>query len=306
MLVVSAVPSLLLLVVGVFFVPESPRFLLVHGDVEGAKALLQKAADWNHTKVDLERSLDGKELCLESSSGLCDVSSPAPYAATEVDSRSVDSVGIERLEPAVQQADPTTQWTLSAQRNPSKAKGTEPTVYTMLCDMSWDVELGPELLAVTHTLCALFFLMAFVYYALILLTVALVKVGARERADASGIEAKCKPLDDNEYVSIVWANAGEIPGLFIAALLLDSIGRKRTIAALFSVAGAIFVILALDLDGLSHTLNLGLVFCARAASLGFNQSLWVRTFENTCSRHTCTWVCAPHLHLRLRTALVFA
>jgi hypothetical protein len=275
MLFVSSLPSLLLLVVGLFFVPESPRFLLVHGEVDKALALLQKAAEWNHTKGEMERMLDGRELCLESASGLCDVSVPGAATPAEGAVGGLPASAPQQVETSPPPPpDSTSEEPLEP---PSSARESAPS-YTLLCDMAWDVELGPELLSVTRTLCALFFLMAFVYYALILLTVALVQSAARQDSSApeDGEGAKCKPLEDSEYVSIVWANAGEIPGLFIAALLLDSIGRKRTIAALFLVAGAIFFILALDIDGLPQSFDLALVFCARAASLGFNQSLWVR------------------------------
>ena len=56
--------------------------------------------------------------------------------------------------------------------------------------------------------------------------------------------------------------------------LLDRIGRKRTIALMFFVCGITLLLLRYDLGPLTLVLSV-----MRAASLGFNQAIWVYSAE---------------------------
>lgn len=105
--------------------------------------------------------------------------------------------------------------------------------------------------------------------ALVLLTVDLVKTSKEDGHP-------CAPLTNADYLSIMFANAAELPGLLAAAILLDRCGRKATIAGFFLTSAVLITLLAVPA---LHRFGVVIVFLARASALGFNQSLWVTTSE---------------------------
>lgn len=54
LLALAAVPAFICFVLGIAFLPESPRYLLLDGDYEGANAVLQTMARVNGKSVPLE------------------------------------------------------------------------------------------------------------------------------------------------------------------------------------------------------------------------------------------------------------
>ena len=142
--------------------------------------------------------------------------------------------------------------------------------------------------ATTVVLCLLFFLMAALYYSIVLLGTSITKAGGGAAHPATCNSTAAPHHSNAEFVSLVVTNGAELPGLFVAFLLLDRIGRKRTIQFFFLVCGAFCAALWAIAAGVSHTAtsaspasNLmwrtAVVFGARGAALGFNQSLWIFT-----------------------------
>jgi MFS family permease len=127
----------------------------------------------------------------------------------------------------------------------------------------------------TAPLSVLFAGMAAVYYGVALLSVTLEEAAARDPC----------ALPAAAHGAILTENASELAGLAAAALLLDRVGRRATIAAMFLACAAALLLLLLLLtlssssSPLAGLLRAGLLCVVRAAALGFNQSLWVYAAE---------------------------
>eukprot|EP00045_Choanoeca_perplexa_P015419 m.193661 g.193661 ORF g.193661 m.193661 type:complete len:474 (+) comp16982_c0_seq4:144-1565(+) len=139
-------------------------------------------------------------------------------------------------------------------------------------------ETTPVTRAIFQLLCLEFLLMAVVYYFLVLVTV---KVETLEHTNEPASRASTAGLSDVAFRNIVLANVAELPGLMAASYCLDKFGRKRTIAGFFVVtAVALLAIASLLLyDQSNRQFIAAIVWIARAAALGFNQSLWIFTTE---------------------------
>ena len=81
-------------------------------------------------------------------------------------------------------------------------------------------------------------------------------------------------------MSLVVTNGAELPGLWVAYILLDRIGRKKTIQFFFGACSLFCTCLLLTTFTSSAStlwLTTMIVFGARGSALGFNQSLWIYT-----------------------------
>ena len=131
----------------------------------------------------------------------------------------------------------------------------------------------------TLRLWVIFFFMATLYYALVQLTVTMAIPAAMPGHE-------CDTIPSQVYWHVLVMNAGELPGLVAASVLLDALGRKGTIAVL-SLLTALLSLCLLAVDGgaggagsVGEAPHLVLVmFAARACALGLNQSLWIYTTE---------------------------
>jgi MFS family permease len=136
------------------------------------------------------------------------------------------------------------------------------------------------------TLSLLFFLMASLYYSIVLVGASV--LDHHHRVNSNTTSQHCvgphnrtaPPHTTGEFASLVVTNSAEVPGLLVAYLLLDRIGRKRTIQVFFLACGAFCAVLwyvasrPTSSDLMWVTI---LVFGARGSALGFNQSLWIYT-----------------------------
>eukprot|EP00747_Dinoflagellata_sp_TGD_P078325 gnl/TRDRNA2_/TRDRNA2_160011_c0_seq1.p1 gnl/TRDRNA2_/TRDRNA2_160011_c0~~gnl/TRDRNA2_/TRDRNA2_160011_c0_seq1.p1 ORF type:complete len:258 (-),score=31.87 gnl/TRDRNA2_/TRDRNA2_160011_c0_seq1:27-800(-) len=127
------------------------------------------------------------------------------------------------------------------------------------------------------TQCALFFLMAIIYYGLILINLQLVH---DQTTGSSGGRLSCGPLPEEDYLDVVISNSAEFPGLLVAAMLIDVVGRRRTISSFFFGTAACMLSLTIAKGPGHHNMAMFTIFVARACALGFNQSLWVYTAES--------------------------
>jgi MFS transporter, putative metabolite:H+ symporter len=126
----------------------------------------------------------------------------------------------------------------------------------------------------TALLCALYFLMALVYYYLVLVTPALVSDSAADTDACASLQH-----DSSMYWRSLVASAAEIPGLAAAAWLLERWGRRLTISAFFGATAAVALVIGVAGTAIPPNASLVLTFASRASALGFNQSLWVYTTE---------------------------
>ena len=135
----------------------------------------------------------------------------------------------------------------------------------------------------TIALSILFFLMASLYYSIVLLGTAIIdggngSGGNNDTRSCNGTVAPTHKTGD--FVSLVVTNGAELPGLWVAYILLDRIGRKKTIQFFFGACSLFCTCLLLTtFTSSARTLWLTtvIVFGARGSALGFNQSLWIYT-----------------------------
>jgi len=270
-------------------VPESPRFLLLQGREEEARALLECAYDVNHAAKaaalgaagEGARTFPRARLVLVSAATAQGAAAPSAAKGAPQDDESGDT--------AVAAAE--------------IFGCCAPLLQRVLRWLRVGALFAPSLRLLSGLLSALFLLMAVVYYCVVLLTPVLVRVAG------STDDAACAPFSDSDYLGICIANAGELPGLALAAVLLEhpKFGRRRTIVLFFVLAGLLLLLLAASVKGfgdsealllMPHASSVLILFLARSACLGFNQSLWVFATERFPTAVRATGVGATTMFAR--------
>ncbi|KAL2643699.1 hypothetical protein R1flu_011286 [Riccia fluitans] len=251
---ISALPCLGLLV---FFplVPESPRYLMVKGDVDGAMKVLRQIAKTNGqslpegklirslpyggTAVSVVRKCAGK------------VKDDIDSGRTEVEFGDVEETLVEDVE----------------------KMGVWETIRTLF---------SAEYLRTTLLLWFLYFANSFVYYGLVLLTTQLdVKDGKEHLCDNPSSSSKTltatacidgKPeYDNSQYRDVLISSIAEVPGVIVACIMVDLFGRKISLASLLIACGAFMLPLVTPLSELATNV---LMFGARSCSMGGFSVLW--------------------------------
>ncbi len=95
-----------------------------------------------------------------------------------------------------------------------------------------------------------------------------------DSARNSSIE--CNELNTGDYVKILWASAAEFPGLILTFLIIDVLGRKKTMAVEFVMAASSFLLLLICT---SKTILTVFLFIARAFVSGVFQVVYIYTPE---------------------------
>lgn len=337
LLFLSALPAVALTVLAAIYIPESPGWLLSRGRVKEAREVLSMVYRTNHpyqqhedpcplamggrahqsrsrgsriqhsTEEDMSPESILPCTCEEHEEGVQDIqvtgsiqNSTAPIsshsvAATSSSPTSMPYSAVEPLPPTAHHA------TLPPSSSSSSSSSTSFIQPIFLV-------FSRSLRTISIMLCLLFFLMAFVYYGLVLMSLSLVQ-------DQEQHAQKECTLRTDQYVQLLIANAAEFPGLFLLFFLLDRIGRRLTITWMFLSTGACMLLMPLmwllqSCDGFENgngkvggagIVSKGhmsgsqqahctwteflawiqsiLIFGARAFSLAFNQGLWIYTTE---------------------------
>ena len=118
----------------------------------------------------------------------------------------------------------------------------------------------PGLRVTLAGLCYLFFANAFTYYGLVLLTTEL-------HAATVGCDAETRSplLSNSDYGSILATSLAEAPGLVAAALLIDSLGRRGSLAAGLAFASAFVFPLMFLAKGSTGAATTSILFGARCS-----------------------------------------
>ncbi|EDQ84394.1 uncharacterized protein MONBRDRAFT_12844 [Monosiga brevicollis MX1] len=230
-----------------FYLPESLRFLVQTGQTSRARQLSCRAARINAIPEADQQDLQTAQLVTARAEN------HAKRQATRDASNSSGASAVESLAhaPAVVSRSLTSWW------------------HDFWADWPLFSLLATE-----------FLLMATVYYFLVLLTT-VVQPETRRAAKFS----------DATYFNVAMANLAELPGLYAASWLLDLVGRRATIFLFFAVTGWCLLILSYGLDAKADCQAAGCrwlaatLWMARAAALGFNQSLWIFTTEAFATKH---------------------
>jgi MFS family permease len=307
MLLASAAPSLLLCAVAAPGVlgqggswdfsplPPSPRWLITTGQRRRVRALLEHVARINGTTGRLARAMEGKELRFNDEAAQADraasVRALLPWPCSEG-----GRLG-EPRGPRDSELGPS-GGARDGRRSPSRGgrpgwgegpgPGARPGRSVVDADdagVARSSNAHAGLRRTTAALCALFLVMAVVYYCLVLLTVDLVRDARRSGSGSDHVDP-CAPLNASEFFGVVWANAGELPGLLVSVAMIERTGRRGTVSVMFLACGiamaALVVLTAVPGPrGASPAwLKIAVLFVARASALGFNQSLWVLSAES--------------------------
>ncbi|KAI8505148.1 hypothetical protein Bbelb_172570 [Branchiostoma belcheri] len=144
----------------------------------------------------------------------------------------------------------------------------------------------PQLRLTTVLLWFIWFSNAFSYYGIVLMTTELFQ--AQDSGDESFCSASqeghevfkcyagCKYLNTKDYTDLLWTTVAEFPGLLVTMLIIEWLGRKRTMALQF-VMFAFFTFLLLTCGG--RTWLTIFIFIARAFISGAFQASYVYTPE---------------------------
>lgn len=95
--------------------------------------------------------------------------------------------------------------------------------------------------------------------------------------DTEGQNAACaRQLSKEDFLSTFWASVGELPGVVVAFLVVEAIGRRPLIGYMFGLTGVAFVGLLPCLGRNAETITF---FLARGASSGAFQAAYLFTNE---------------------------
>ncbi|XP_063971726.1 synaptic vesicle 2-related protein-like [Lytechinus pictus] len=139
-----------------------------------------------------------------------------------------------------------------------------------------------ELGITTGLLLFIWFANAFSYYGLVLLSTELFAYGdscsgaGKTAGDDMGCFDECKTLTTADYISLLWTTLAELPGLVITFLIIELLGRKKTMAVEF-LFFSLFTFLIFMCT--SRTVLTIFLFAARAFISGCFQAAYVYTPE---------------------------
>ncbi|KAJ4844503.1 Organic cation/carnitine transporter 7 [Turnera subulata] len=204
----SSLPSFLLLVFYAF-TPESPRYLCLKGKKMDASKILEKIAELNGKELPPGVLVSDSEIELQSR---CPPAEDAPPVSTDKDAAAASH---PPPPPAADSA-------------PPKWKDSDMGAVNSLLLL-----VSPKLIRSTLLLWAVFFGNAFSYYGLVLLTTEL--NNKDNKCYSTQVQSQKSASHGVNYRDVFITSFAEFPGLIISALIVDRIGRKLSMAAMFFV-----------------------------------------------------------------------
>jgi len=142
--------------------------------------------------------------------------------------------------------------------------------------------LSGELFKTTILLWVIWAVNAFCYYGVVLFTTVLFQSGDQCHgggilSNSSGIaDLSCKPLQQKDYTDLLSTTLSEFPGLVLTVVIIEWLGRKKTMALEFGVYSFFMFLLVFCLDRHGITIC---IFVARAFISGAFQCVYVYTPE---------------------------
>jgi len=144
--------------------------------------------------------------------------------------------------------------------------------------------LAPELRTTTLLLWFIWWASAFCYYGIVLMTTEMFELSEEDLCSApqgwEGAEvcqASCKPLQQEDYIDLLWTTLAEFPGIFFTIIVIERFGRKKTMAVeflIFTVASLTLFVCVKSRAVLTVTL-----FVCRGIISGMFQAAYVYTPE---------------------------
>ena len=304
LLLLSCLPAIVLMLLVWMYLPESATWLLARGERKRAAMILQHAFALNHESLRHDRGCQlHPERWSHTSLVLDDIGDerglhegPLVPCLCGVHGNEVNSTSIQgsvNVVPIIVVSSSHRDGAISTSRtSDARSQSFLAPLYLVF---------SPTLRTMSLQLSLLFFLMAFVYYGLVLMSLNMVQ-------DEQQHQLQQCTLRGDQYFQLFAANLAEFPGLFLSFLLLDRIGRRLTITYMFLATAACMGLMPLlwslhtctppafsqplprrssspvlpppcPLGPLADWVQSILLFGARAFSLAFNQALWIYTTE---------------------------
>lgn len=252
----SSVPlAILLLFYSV--VPESPRYLASKGETEKAFKILQQMAKVNCKPLPKGRLVQAQPLLGDPDSI----------------NTSASAVNVEMSDFALTRAVDETRLLDRTGNNGNLDVAKKTTTSSLEQVLSnFRSLLSPPLLSSTLLLWSVFFANAFTYYGLVLLTSQLSGGGTDCRPEEAANTISAASDSGQLYRNVFISSIGELPGLAVAAYIVDRWGRKLSMATLFTLCGASLLPLVHNQPA---DLTTFLLFGARACIMGAFTVLYI-------------------------------
>lgn len=142
--------------------------------------------------------------------------------------------------------------------------------------------LEPDLQRTTLLLWFIWAACAFCYYGIVLMTTELFEAkgslcSVDGTASTYSCSADCRPLEPEDYLDLLWTTLAEFPGIFFTIIVIEKLGRKKTMALEFIifVVSIIFLFICTSSRGWLTFI----LFVARGIISGVFQAAYVYTPE---------------------------
>ena len=142
--------------------------------------------------------------------------------------------------------------------------------------------IGQDLRRTTLLLWVIWATASFSYYGVVLMSAELFESPGQLCSAATGAtsqtcSAQCHPLRTSDYNHLLWTTLAEFPGILVSLLLIEKIGRKKTMALEFFLF-TVTICLLLHCSA-SKAVTTAILFLARALGSGLFQTAYVYTPE---------------------------
>lgn len=142
--------------------------------------------------------------------------------------------------------------------------------------------LAKDLRRTTLLLWVIWATASFSYYGVVLMSAELFESPGQLCSAATGAlsqtcSAQCHPLRTSDYNHLLWTTLAEFPGILVSLLLIEKIGRKKTMALEFFLF-TVTICLLLHCSA-SKAVTTAILFLARALGSGLFQTAYVYTPE---------------------------
>ena len=152
--------------------------------------------------------------------------------------------------------------------------------------------IGQDLRRTTLLLWVIWATASFSYYGVVLMSAELFESPGQLCSAATGAlsqtcSAQCHPLRTSDYNHLLWTTLAEFPGILVSLLLIEKIGRKKTMALEFFLF-TVTICLLLHCSA-SKAVTTAILFLARALGSGLFQTAYVYTPEVRLCYRRAIW-----------------
>jgi len=277
-------------------VPESARFYLVKGKKDKARKVLEYIAKVNCQKLPPGKLIfkEEKDDCkpgadISKSSSMSESSECQKFGEEKLDTQKKETFkqyeGSEDETEAVAEDDQldAERKLLQESKDESRQNSSKRNKRSSkLADEAKKFSLlfSNRMWITTLLLSFIWFGCAWSYYGVIILTTSMLSSDTTHCSTHNNISSnstsECRELDTGDYTKILYESLAEFPGLIFTFVIIELIGRKKTMAVEFLMAAGAFLLLLICVSKLVLT---SFLFIVRAVVAGVFQVVFVYTPE---------------------------